>query len=44
MNGKFNGKGEYKWPGGQIYVGDFINGLKHGFGKWKSSMTQSNCN
>lgn len=35
MKGAPNGKGTYKWKNGSIYVGDFVKGLKHGFGKWK---------
>jgi uncharacterized protein (TIGR02145 family) len=28
-----NGKGTYKWPNGDIYQGDFVNGAKNGKGK-----------
>lgn len=37
----------YKWANGNTYTGSFLNGLKHGNGKWKKKNDQegikSNC-
>ena len=33
MNGEPNGRGERTYPNGDIYVGDFIHGKRHGDGK-----------
>jgi hypothetical protein len=26
--------GQYKWRDGAIYVGEFVDGMKYGKGKW----------
>ena len=33
-DGKPNGYGQYQWREGSIYVGEFLEGMKHGSGKW----------
>ena len=33
--GKPEGFGQYKWENSSNYTGEFLNGLKHGHGKWK---------
>ena len=41
--GKPNGYGQYKWKNGSSYIGEFQNGLKFGFGKYrKSKANQTN--
>lgn len=35
MYGKPEGFGQYKWSNGSVYKGQFLNGLKHGHGKWR---------
>ena len=30
MNGKKEGKGNYVWPDGEIYVGEYKNDLREG--------------
>jgi len=35
--GKPDGFGQYKWSNGSFYIGYFMNGLKHGKGKWKKN-------
>lgn len=37
MNEKFEGQGKYTWKDGSFYVGEFVNGLRHGYGVWRSS-------
>jgi hypothetical protein len=32
-----NGFGVYTWANGNIYRGEFLNGYRHGYGKWTSS-------
>jgi len=34
-NGKMNGVGEYTWPNGDHYIGEYLNDLKHGKGVLK---------
>jgi hypothetical protein len=35
--GRFSGEGTYKWANGAVYQGQFLNGLRHGRGIWKSN-------
>lgn len=35
--GKPNGKGIYTWNNGEIYDGEWGNGLKHGSGVWRGN-------
>ena len=35
--GKPCGYGQYSWQSGSIYSGQFIDGVKQGFGRWKKS-------
>lgn len=32
--GKPDGEGQYTWKNGSVYKGQFMNGMKHGKGKW----------
>ena len=41
--GKPCGYGQYTWKNGSTYVGQFVDGLKHGWGKWRKSK-ESNSN
>lgn len=41
--GKPCGFGQYKWANGATYIGHFLDGLKHGSGKWRKGPTL-NCN
>jgi len=34
--GKFHGKGRYYWSNGSIYEGEFKNGMRNGYGMWRS--------
>ena len=43
-DGKPEGFGQYKWKNTSIYVGEFVNGMKHGQGKWKKRANAPNCN
>ena len=33
--GKAHGKGVYTWKNGEIYDGEWVNGVKQGYGIWK---------
>lgn len=33
--GKLEGKGEFKWPDGKRYNGDYKQDIKHGYGKFE---------
>ena len=35
LKGKPYGKGIYTWSNGEIYDGEWANGLKHGSGVWR---------
>ena len=35
--GKPYGYGQYFWKNGSIYSGEFVNGIKEGFGRWRKS-------
>jgi len=35
--GKAEGYGQYRWMNGNIYSGQFFNGMKNGQGQWKKS-------
>lgn len=35
------GKGVYKWSNGEVYDGEWYQGLKHGYGIWKGIMGDS---
>ena len=37
MNGMVNSKGIYKWRNGDYYEGGYLNGLRHGHGKYAKS-------
>ena len=41
---QIDGYGEFKWPDGRHYIGDFVNSQMHGIGKmtWFSKDTQGN--
>lgn len=28
-----NGKGVFNWPSGAVYQGEYLKGIKHGYGK-----------
>ena len=32
--GKPDGNGQYTWKNDSVYIGEFVNGMKHGKGKW----------
>jgi len=32
-----NGKGEYYWPCGSKYIGEYVNNIKEGHGKYYTS-------
>ena len=34
--GKVKGSGVYTWKNGDIYDGDWVDGMKHGYGVWKN--------
>lgn len=36
---KINGYGKYIWANQNYYIGEFVNGLKHGSGFWKENQT-----
>jgi hypothetical protein len=35
--GRFSGEGTYKWANGAVYQGQFLNGMRHGHGIWRSN-------
>lgn len=35
------GKGVYKWSNGEVYDGEWYQGLKHGYGIWKGVLGDS---
>jgi len=35
--GKSDSEGQYTWKNGSVYKGQFVNGMKHGKGKWMKS-------
>jgi hypothetical protein len=36
MNGKREGYGTYHWNNGEIFEGNWKDGMKNGFGIWRS--------
>jgi len=37
MQGKANGKGVFTWSHGEVYDGEWVNGVKEGYGIWRSA-------
>lgn len=36
LMGKFHGKGRYYWSNDSVYEGEFKNGMRNGYGVWRS--------
>ena len=39
--GKADGKGVYTWVNGEVYDGEWMNGIKHGYWVWKGTNGES---
>jgi len=39
--GKAHGKGVYSWSNGEVYDGEWDQGLKHGYGIWRGLYNDS---
>ena len=37
--GKPHGNGQFTWANGAVYIGSFEDGVKSGFGRWRSDRT-----